>query len=107
MTISDKQVEELKARHGDNLVGLTASDGTTLVFKRPSRSDFDRWVDGQGRGTEAARELAQSCLVYPDRDGMISLLDRLPGVLMCHNGILDTITKSAGYESGTTSVKKL
>jgi hypothetical protein len=105
--LNDKVISELKEKHGDALVAVEAS-GVTLVFKRPTRGEFDRWFDKRSdHGTAAARELAQACLVYPARDEMIAALDQRPAMLMCRGGILDAITELAGLSEDAATAKKL
>jgi hypothetical protein len=105
--LDDKKIQELKSLHGD-LVAVSAKGGNPLIFKRPARADFDRWHDYTGDSkTDAARVLAQSCLVHPDRDGMMVELEKFPGLLVCRDGILDTIVALAGFKAEDTIVKKL
>ncbi len=106
MPISQKQIDELKAQHGDTLIGVVVGIDDTFIFKRPSRADFDRWYDSD-RKVAAARELTQACLVYPDRDSYIATLDKMPGVLMCNSGFLDAVVNSAGFQQGSVTLKKL
>ncbi len=105
--IDDKIIAELKTAHGKIGV-VTAATGGELVFRKPRRAEYDRWFDKREESpTSAARELAQACLVHPDRDGMIALLDEQPALLMCGNGIIDTLTDLAGVSTATTAQKKI
>lgn len=109
--LTDEQITTLKAQHGDVLSIVQDPDGNMLVFKPPTRAVYDRWIDkGDNKQPSAnARELAQACLVFPDRDGMIAMLDKRPGMLLGKNGVLDTITGMAGLfgEEGGAVSKKL
>ncbi len=100
-------VAQLKAKHGDALIGVTAADGNMLVFRRPMRAEYDRWFDKRrDKPTEAGRELSQACVVYPDVAALFVALDRQPALLMCSNGIVDAITELAGFD-GVPAPKKL
>lgn len=107
-----KTIDELKAKYGeDNLVAIEAA-GQVMIFRRPTRIEYDRWFDKASSGDKnpsaAARELAQSALVYPTRTDMISVLDKLPAILQCKGGILDSITSLAGMNrEGDFVAKKL
>lgn len=104
MALDDKTIEELKAKHSDLM--QVEEDGTSLVFRKPTRTEYDRWFDKRNdQPTAAARELAQSTLVYPARDEMIAMLDRKPALLMCAGGVLDVITKMAGVGSDPVAKK--
>jgi hypothetical protein len=105
--LDPKIVEDLKAKHGPNLCGVKTRDGAVLVFKRPSRQEYDRWFDTRDKApSSAARELAQACLVYPERNDMIAALEAQPALLMCKGGISDAITDLAGLDQ-ETELKKL
>jgi hypothetical protein len=106
MSLSDKQIDELKAKHGADLAGVTDEFGNIYVLKRPSRADFDRWFDSD-RKTPDARQLVESCLVYPSTDVMIAALDKQPGLLQCRNGLLDAAVNQTGFKEGAASIKKL
>lgn len=103
--LQESQIAELKTAHG-KLGLVTSASGAELVFRKPRRAEYDRWFDKREESpTTAARELAQACLVYPDRDGMIAVLDDQPSLLMCGNGIIDTVTDLAGAVGGAAQKK--
>lgn len=105
--IDEKTIADLKSVHG-KLGVVTSSTGGELVFRKPKRAEYDRWFDSREESpTKAARELAQSCLVHPDREGMISALDEQPALLMCGNGIIDTLTDLAGVSTANAAQKKI
>lgn len=104
MALDEKTIEDLKSKHAELM--SVEEDGTTLVFRRPTRAEYDRWFDKRNeRPTDSARELAQSTLVHPKREEMIELLDRKPALLMCAGGVLDVITKMAGIGSDPVAKK--
>lgn len=105
--LDQPQIDQLKVKHGSDLVLVTSPDGTELVFRKPTRAEYDAWYDKRDRATTAGRMLAQSCIVYPDIPGLMEALDRQPALLMCAKGIVDSITDLAGAEVGTTQSKKI
>lgn len=105
--LSENTIRDLKTKHGDNLAAIDCGD-VVLVFRGPTRDEFDRWFDrSSNERTSAARELAQSCVVYPGLDDMRACLDRSPGLLMRKGGILDVVTDLAGFDDQRDKVKKL
>lgn len=107
--LDDQTIATLKSTHGPKLGVVTAANGAELVFRKPRRVEYDRWFDKREESpTAAARELAQSTLIYPDdRNAMIAVLDEQPSLLMCGNGIIDTITDLAGAVGGAAQKKIL
>lgn len=102
--LDQAKIAELKAAHPD-LICIEVQDGQQLVFRKPKRLEFDQWFDNQGKGSQAALGLAQQCLVYPTPQDFMTVLEKYPGVLMCKNGIADSITDLAGADGSTTSKK--
>jgi hypothetical protein len=106
LMLDDAKIAELKNLHGSKLRAVECEDGSVLVFKAPSRANYDRFVDKKVSAPEAisiaARELAQSCLVLPTRDEFIKILDATPGLLM--NEIVEAVLDMA---TGNAQVKKL
>ena len=102
-----EQVAAWKKAHGDDL-RVVASRAGKLVFKRPTRTAWDRYTDKMGadNGNRSAhsRELAQDCLVYPTPEQMRGILDDQPAILL--NEVIDTLGEMAGYGS-KASVAKL
>lgn len=79
-----------------------------FVFRKPKRQEYNRWFDKRRDApTEAATELAQSCLVHPERAEYIAALDKRPALLMQDQGFLDVCTDLAGAdENSPTKPKK-
>jgi hypothetical protein len=102
--IDDAKIQELKAKYKD-LIAVQASDGTTLVFRKPKRLEFDQWWDNREKGSQTGLSLAQQCLVHPTQQEMMATLEETPGLLMCRNGVVDSITDLAGADGGATSKK--
>jgi hypothetical protein len=105
--LSPEQAQKLKDLHGSDLV-LVAARMCDLVFRKPTRHEYDRWFDKmQGDKSQAsshARELATATIVYPDQDTLRSVLDDTPGILT--TTLVDAITDLAGL-GGKAAVKKL
>ncbi len=102
--LDDAKIQELKAKYTD-LVSVESAGGDVMVFRKPRRLEYDQWFDGREKGSQAALNLAQQCLVYPDKQGMMTILEANPALLMCKSGILDAITDLAGADGGSISKK--
>ncbi len=101
--LTEEKIAELKSQHKD-LIAIEAS-GQQLVFRKPRRLEFDQWFDNRNV-TSSGLSLAQQCLVFPSAQEFMTVLDSLPGILMCRSGIVDSITDLAGADGGA-SAKKL
>ncbi len=107
MPLSEEKIAELKSKHGDDLRLVEAADGTARVFRKPSRHAYDRWFDKrESKPSEAAREIAQDCLAFPDYGTLLSTLDKQPALLMGGGGVIDAVTQLAGVGMAP-EVKKL
>jgi len=105
--LDEATIAKLKAQHGNDLIAVFTGDGSQLVFRKPSRLEYDRFYDKrEDKPSESGRELAQCCVVHPGTDALFSTLDKQPALLMCFNGIVSSITKLAGFE-GVPAAKKL
>jgi hypothetical protein len=107
MSLTPEKIKELKDAHGD-LVCVESKSGP-LVFRRPTRTEYDRWFDlmqsDKGNASRHARQLAKACRVYPDEQGFDAALDRQPA--LCSREILDAVTELAGLGDDEVKVKKL
>lgn len=105
--LDDKKIQELKDAHGSELVSVDV-DGTVLVFRKPTRTEFDRWIDktrsDNANGSKHARELVKSCRVYPDEPSLDAALERRPAMLT--STLLDAVTEMAGLGGGSELVVK-
>ncbi len=92
------KIDELKAKHGP-LACVIVND-TVLVFRKPSRTEYDRWFDknasNKPESSKHARELAKACRVLPDEAGLDAVLEAKPAILMCE--VLNSITGLAGLQ---------
>lgn len=105
--LNDTQIAELKSKYTGELQLVSAPMGD-FVFKRPSRAAFDKWRDGlsnvdNSRST-LARELAQSCIVYPDYGDYLAQIDDQPGLTT--GEFLEACTSGVGFVE-KFEVKKL
>jgi hypothetical protein len=105
--MDEATIAKLKAQYGDSLASYEY-EGNALVLRCPSRHEHARWLDKQvdGKRSEAARELAQCCVVYPDSAALTALLDKYPALLTRRNGLVDVLLDLAGAD-GEPTVKKL
>ena len=104
--LTEEQIVELKAKHGDKLAAVQCSAGD-VVFKPAIRAAYDKWRDKHFAEpltqSDNARELCQGCLVSPTWAEFKALLDTMPALLM---KCTDAIGELAGL-SEQYSVKKL
>ena len=104
--MEQSKIEEFKKQYP--ILTLVETEKGDLLFKKPTRADYDRWVDkhtyDKSNASANARELAQSCLVYPNRDGLLSVLEEYPAILL--NEILDALIGMAKGDK-RASVKKV
>lgn len=103
-TIDQKTIDELKEKHGDKL-SLVAG----VVFRKPKRGEWDRYTDkllaDKNQMSRAARELAASCVVWPNQETMNAALEDRPALLL--NQFLSCLTEMAGGDEEEEEVKKL
>lgn len=102
--LTEDKIAELKTQHKE-LVCVRTQDGHDLVFRKPKRLEYDQWFD-QRNTTPAGLSLAQQCLVFPSPQEFMAVLEERPGVLMCNQGVVDSITDLAGGDGGTSATSK-
>jgi hypothetical protein len=102
--LDETKIRELKSLHKE-LVCVESTGGVQLIFRKPKRLEFDQWFDNREKGSQAGMSLAQQCLIYPTPQEFAAVLDERPGLLMCREGIVDSITDLAGADGGITSKK--
>lgn len=100
--LTEIQIAEYKSKGAQILVGDHA-------FKRPTRAEYDRWVDAKVNGSPQsinARQLAQACVVS-SWDDLVAAIDARPSMLL--NEVLDGILELAGVggEDSKLTVKRL
>ena len=105
--LPQSKLDELKAAHGSPLACVLSESGP-LVFRKPQRTEYDRWFDknatNKAESSKNARELVKACRVFPDEAGLDAALDRTPAILMCE--VLNAVTGLAGLQE-TYPVKRL
>lgn len=81
MELSDSQIAELKRQHGD-LIGVTAPNGTDIVFRRPTEKQWNEFQDKviRERDSKSAllKKMVLECAVHPARDSVAQLLETFP-----------------------------
>jgi len=79
--INDKTKAEIKLKHKGELTLVTAGE-IDLVFKGPSRHEWDAWIDDD-KSQSGLRIMAKNCCVYPENaEATINeLLDKHPALL--------------------------
>lgn len=105
--LDQKKIDELKEKHGSSLSLVEAPTGE-LVFRKPTRTEYDRWFDknqsDKTQATKHARELVKACRVYPDEAGLDAALDATPALTACE--CLNACTQLAGLQD-SFPVKRL
>lgn len=105
--IAPELVQSLKERYGQDIT-LVEANKSDLVFRKPTRHEYDRWFDkmqvDKGAASAHARELAQATIIHPDQATLAAVLDDSPGILT--TTLVDAITDLAGLGVKST-VKKL
>jgi hypothetical protein len=85
-----KLVEELKAKHGDDIhqLGMPKGVEAVVIVRTPTTEMWDRMQDRvldpratQATKRAAARNILIDVLLYPSRDELGALLDRRPGLV--------------------------
>lgn len=98
--MDEKQIQELKAQHGNDLAEVEFH-GQSFVFRKPKRAEYDYWIKKVSEdATQAGRELSQQCIVFPSAAEMFAAIDETPALLRAQNGFVDTITELAGLTKG-------
>lgn len=105
--LTAEKIAELKAAYPGALQHVAAPMGD-FVFKKAPRAAFDKWRDGLANvdnpRSTLARELAQSCLVFPDYGEYLTQLDDMPG--LSTGAFLEACTEGSGF-TDKIEVKKL
>jgi len=103
LELTEDIVSKLKSEHGEVCAVNVA--GQTLVFRKPTPPEYDRWFDGYSGSEKSkrSRELASSCIVWPSPQALSEALKARPGAL---TSVIDTeIIKLAG--AGAEDVKSV
>lgn len=104
--LTESKILELKQAHGEICAVEVA--GQTLVFRKPSPAEYDRWYDGYSNGQQKSlrsKELAVSTLVFPSRDALEKAIKDRPAALT--TTIDSEIIKLAGAGSDDSKPVKL
>jgi hypothetical protein len=110
--IDETTIQGLKEKHGSALSTVEGPKGT-LVFRKPTRAEYDRWFDknhaSKNDASKNARELVKACIVYPStgpsgEEAVDSALEAKPALLMAE--FLSAVTGLCGLDEDF-EVKKL
>lgn len=99
--LTEDIVSKLKADFGEICAVNVA--GQTLVFRKPTPPEYDRWFDGYSGAEKSkrSRELAVSTIVWPGQEALSAAIKARPAAL---TSTIDTeIIKLAG--AGTEDCK--
>ena len=96
--LDEKTIATLKESHGSSLMAVEFPDGKILVFRKPTRFEYDRFRDTfnpDGNKVTPIRELAKTCVVHPSEQDLNECLDAYPAVL--GNEIFHVLQDMAGH----------
>lgn len=81
--LTEDQIDELKAKHGDNLHMIRTDDDDMIVAKPPTKGTYDKYkaalFDNQKK-TRAGEFLVRDCLVFPDKQTFAAMLEEKPAL---------------------------
>jgi hypothetical protein len=102
--MDDKKIAELKATHGEHLA-LVEVDGHDVVFKKPTRAQFNRFREAiaAGQPVAAGGQLLMDTLVAPDWKRLVALIEDAPAL---EDELVGEVTKLA-KSAQKISAKKL
>lgn len=97
MPITQSELAELKAKHGE-VLHLETKWGHDIVFRVATMEEYNRFleehVDPQTR-VSATRTLIYTCAVYPEREEFDKVIRARPGLL---NKLADELTTFCGAD---------
>lgn len=109
--LDENKIKELKEKHGEEL-SLVEGPLGDLVFRKPTRAEYDRWYDKAKPGqvgsaqnySMACRELCKACLVLPGEEDFNKAIEHKPAILTIE--CVNAVTGMAGLDD-KFAVKKL
>ena len=104
--LSEAAIAELKSKHGDRLIKVTAPSGDILVLKPPSLEIWGRFQDtvsrDKGSRAVAIRQVVGECVVYPPPPDAAALFAKLPAY---PSSLLGELAEMAGQVEELNVVK--
>ena len=95
----DALLDKYREQHG-RVVGFLDEDYGPLVFKRPERPAFKRFVSEMSGDdadyTTASENLALACVVHPPRERFAAIVDEMPGIALQASTAIQEISKATG-----------
>jgi len=80
----EAELDELAKEHGE--IHVFATRHGKVAFKSPSFADYQRFTDkitdGKGSKFASMRELAIACRVYPSREDLLVVFEKMPGMVL-------------------------
>lgn len=84
VTTEQEKLDALAREHGQIRV-FTTPHGRA-AFKAPKFADYQRFTDkitdGKGSKFVTMRELSISCVVYPSREELVEIFEKMPGLVL-------------------------
>ena len=84
VTTEQEKLDALAKEHGE-LHAFNTPHGR-VAFRAPKFADYQRFTDkitdGKGSKFVTMRELALACVVYPSREELVEVFDKMPGLVL-------------------------
>lgn len=83
--LTEDQTKDLEAKYPGLTRLAQEIDGEDVEFfvRRPTRAEYKMWrvaIHDDQKRPEATEILVRQCCVHPDRDAVLALLDKYPGL---------------------------
>lgn len=79
--MDEATIEALKTKHGE--IYEISACGETVIVRKPPKAAYNKYrtylFDDERRHT-AMEALLTDCVIYPDKESLFAMLDRLPGL---------------------------
>ena len=100
-------IDSIRDAHAGRLLEYDITGHGPVLFRRPSRGDFKRFVsqisDAKTDKASAMEALVRSCVLHPTGAAFDAILDDMPGLLLQATSDLQTL---AGVDSGAITKKE-
>lgn len=100
MELTEEIIAELKQKHGNHLSAVEVG-GQVLVFRRPTRHEWDMHVDivsaDRKETSKSSRVLTNNCCVWPDKAAYEAALNEEPAALT--NSMMQAISDLVGGDA--------
>lgn len=103
--LTEEQIAELKSKHA--VMEGIEGPSCWLVFRKPTRHEYDRYLDSiladKSKARTSAWQLAQDTIVFPNAQALTDALEAEPAILL--DNILPLVSRLAGDGKDRASLK--